>query len=241
MNRKILLLFALFPITSLMAQDSNSTFFNPFLNFNVGITGHSINNIAKDLREYSGTNQNMSGSCQLGLSAGILIGKKHKLALTYSTSIQGRQEYVVDMDIFSSGFWYEYKAFKLKNKDVFLRLGFRESIATIHVSKNSTNPPNFNNSFKDFLEVDSNCSIMKFEQWTNGIDISALYSFFDSQSIKIKGQLGYLLNFDHGQWQYLHNNLERKQKSKLPNDTLNGFFLKVVVELNLKSLKRIKL
>jgi hypothetical protein len=215
---------------NVIAQEAKIPLIRPLLSFEAGIVGHSMKNMADELGQYIGAPSPMGASLAMGINAGIFYGERHKLALTLNTGSA----------IFSTGFWYQYKLHK--HKPLFVQLGFTETIAKLYESNRNANPTINNGTLNEYLNHNSSYTIAHFERWTNGINLSVLYSLINTSAFQLNGQIGYLLNFDveNGHWQFMHNNGELNNNTKLPEDSLNGLFVKIVFELDYMKWRKTK-
>lgn len=212
------------------AQELRVPLIRPLLSFETGIVGNRMDNITSEIVQYTGAQQSFNASLRWGINAGVFIGERNKFALSYITSLNTIHEATTKANFYSIGFWYQYKA--LKNKPLFVQLGFSETIANLYIRNKSANPTINDGTLNDYLNDNSNYTIAQFEQWTDGLHLALSYSFFENSLLALSGQLGYLWNFKYGSWQYIHDNLDRLSNTNLPKDNLNGLYLKLNFEFD---------
>lgn len=231
MIKTIYSLISLFFISlCIQAQEIEIPSIRPLISFDIGIVGNSMDNITSKIVDYTGANQSPDASLRMGINVGVFIGERHKLALSYNSSLNSRYETITQTDYSSTGFWYQYKV--LKNNPLFIQIGFTETIANLYVSNKNASPIVKDGTWDDYLNDNSSYTVAHFEQWTDGLHLALSYNFFENNLLSISGQLGYLWNFNYGSWQYMYDNLDRLGNTNLPKDNLNGLFLKVNMELN---------
>ena len=229
--KTIYFLISLFFVSlRIQAQETKDPLIRPLFSFEAGLIGNSMSNITSEVENYTGTRMSLDASLRMGINAGIYIGERHKLSLCYNSSINAKHESLINANYYSSGFWYQYKV--LKNNPLFIQIGFTETIANLYVRNKAANPIISDGTLNEYLNNNSSYTIAHFEQWTSGCQFALSYNFFESSLMAFSGQLGYLWNFNHGSWQYMHNNLERIGNTSLPKDKLNGLFFKVNFEFD---------
>jgi len=214
----------------IQAQEVKIPLIRPLIGFEIGIVGNSMGNITSEVENYTGTAMSFDASLRMVINGGVFIGERHKLALSYNSDFNFADESISNANFYSVGFWYQYKI--LKNNPLFVQLGFSETIANLYIRNKSANPIINDGTFDEYLNNNSSYTIAQFEQWTDGLHLAISYNFFENSLVAVSGQLGYLLNFEHGSWQYMHNNLDRLGNKNLPDDNLNGLFLKVNFEFD---------
>lgn len=212
------------------AQGTKAPIIRPLLSFEAGVIGNSMGNITSEVENYTGTKKSLDAFLRMGVNAGIFIGERHKLALSYNSSLNSKHESLIKADYYSTGFWYQYKV--LKNNPLFIQIGFNETIANLYVRDKDASPIVNDGTLNEYLNDNSSYTVAQFEQWTDGLQFALSYNFFENSLMAFSGQLGYLWNFNHGSWQYMHNNLDRLGNSNLPKDNLNGLFFKVYMDFD---------
>lgn len=232
------LISLLFVSLCVHSQETKVPTIRPLLSFEAGVIGNSMSNITSEIENYTGTKKSLDASLQMGINAGIFIGERHKLALCYNSSLNSKHESLIKADYYSTGFWYQYKV--LKNNPLFIQIGFTETIANLYIRDKDASPIENDGTLNEYLNDNSSYTVAQFEQWTDGLHLAISYNFLENSLLSISGQLGYLWNFNHGSWQYMHNNLDRQGNTNLPNDKLNGLFLKANFEFDFLKYSRIK-
>ncbi|WP_016775878.1 hypothetical protein [Anaerophaga thermohalophila] len=224
------LISSLFVSLCVQAQETKVPLIRPLLTFETGVIGNSMSNITSEVENYTGTKKSLDASLRMGINAGIFIGERHKLALSYNSSINAKHESLIKADYYSTGFWYQYKV--LKNNPLFIQIGFSETIANLYVRDKVASPIVNDGTLNEYLNDNSSYTVAQFEQWTDGLHLAISYNFLENSLLSISGQLGYLWNFNKESWQYMHNNFDRLGNTNLPKDNLNGLFLKVNMEFD---------
>lgn len=214
----------------IQAQETKTPLIRPLLSFEVGVVGNSMDNITSEVENYTGVKSSFASSLRGGINAGVFIGERHKLALSYNSSVNSKDESLINADYYSTGFWYQYKV--LKDNPLFVQIGFTETIANLYVRNKDANPVVSDGTLGEYLGDNTTYTIAQFEQRTNGLHFALSYNFFETSLMALSGQIGYLWNFDYAGWQYMHNNLDRLGNTNLPKDSLNGLFLKLNFEFD---------